>query len=173
MGVNLRLPNITGLSEKEQILQIKNYLYQLVGELQFALSGSGSASSSVVLPRQSSATVAPGTSIPYTDFVIEQGTSDGWTYRKWKKGTYEMFGEFEIEPGTSILNGSVYCTSSIAIKAPFAIKSAMVSGTAVGFYWISNGDTSGTNAVNIRIISDKTISAASITVRLHAVGTYA
>ena len=64
MGVNLRLPNITGLSEKEQILQIKNYLYQLVGELQFALSDSGSASSSVVvLPQQSSATVAPSTSI--------------------------------------------------------------------------------------------------------------
>ena len=48
MSVNLRLPKITGLSEKEQILQIKNYLYQLVGDLQFALNGSGSASNSAV-----------------------------------------------------------------------------------------------------------------------------
>lgn len=108
-----------------------------------------------------------------TDFVIEQGTSGGWTYKKWKSGTYEMFGEFEVAPGTSTLNGSVYRTGSIAIDAPFTINSAMVSGTAVGFYWISNGGTSGSNAINIRIISDKTISAATVTVRLHVVGTYA
>lgn len=48
MSANLRLPKITGLSEKEQILQIKNYLYQLVGELQFALNDSGSSSNSTV-----------------------------------------------------------------------------------------------------------------------------
>lgn len=107
------------------------------------------------------------------DFVIEQGISGGWTYKKWKHGTYEMFGEFDVAPGTSTLNSSVYRTGSIAIDAPFTISSAIVSGTAVGFYWISNGGTSGTSAVNIRIISDKTISAASITVRLHVVGTYA
>lgn len=107
-----------------------------------------------------------------TDFVIEQGTSNGWTYKKWKSGTYEMFGEFDVAPGTSTLNGSVYRTASISIPAPFTISSAMVSGSAVGFYWISNGGTSGTSGVNIRIISDKTISATTITVRLHVVGAY-
>ena len=49
MGANLRLPNITGLSEKEQILQIRNYLYQLVGDLQFELNNLNSASSDVVV----------------------------------------------------------------------------------------------------------------------------
>ena len=107
-----------------------------------------------------------------TDFVIEQGKSGGWTYKKWKSGTYEMFGEFDVAPGTSTLNGTVYRTGSIAIQAPFTISSAIVSGTAVGYYWISNGGVSGTNAVNIRIISDKTISATTVTVRLHVVGTY-
>ena len=107
-----------------------------------------------------------------TDFVVEHGVSAGWTYKKWKSGTYEMFGEFDVAPGTSTLNGTVYRTAAISIPAPFTISSAMVSGTAVGFYWLSNGGTSGTNAVNIRIISDKTISATSITVRLHVIGTY-
>ena len=37
MKYNLRLPNITGASEKEQITQLKNYLIQLVGDLQFVL----------------------------------------------------------------------------------------------------------------------------------------
>lgn len=47
--VNLRLPNINGLSEKDQISQIRTYLYQLVGELQFALNDSGSLPDSIVV----------------------------------------------------------------------------------------------------------------------------
>ena len=35
--INLRLPNITGTSEREQLSQMKSYLHQLVGELQYAL----------------------------------------------------------------------------------------------------------------------------------------
>lgn len=36
--VELRLPNITGLSEREQLAQLKSYLFQFVGQLQFALN---------------------------------------------------------------------------------------------------------------------------------------
>lgn len=35
---NLRLPNITASSQTEQLQQIKSYLYQLVQELNWALS---------------------------------------------------------------------------------------------------------------------------------------
>ena len=34
----IRLPNITGLTEKEQLAQIKSYLFQLAGQLQFELT---------------------------------------------------------------------------------------------------------------------------------------
>ena len=37
MGINLRLPNITGTTDREQITQLKSYLHQLVGELQWAM----------------------------------------------------------------------------------------------------------------------------------------
>lgn len=37
MSVNIRYPNITGLSEKEQLVQIKSYLHQLVEQLNYAL----------------------------------------------------------------------------------------------------------------------------------------
>lgn len=37
MSVNLRYPNITGKSEKEQITQIKSYLHQLVDHMNYAL----------------------------------------------------------------------------------------------------------------------------------------
>ena len=47
MSVNIRYPNITGLSDSEQLVQIKSYLYQLVEQLNYALptigSGEGTA----------------------------------------------------------------------------------------------------------------------------------
>lgn len=43
MSMNLRYPNITGLSEKEQLSQIKSFLIQLVDQLNYA-SPSDSAS---------------------------------------------------------------------------------------------------------------------------------
>ena len=38
MGFDLRLPNITGVTEREQLAQIKSYLYQMAQQLQWALS---------------------------------------------------------------------------------------------------------------------------------------
>lgn len=38
MSVELRLPNITGVTEREQLAQIKSYLQQFVPQLQWALS---------------------------------------------------------------------------------------------------------------------------------------
>lgn len=39
MSYKLSLPpNITGATEKEQLAQMKTYLYQLVGDVQFALN---------------------------------------------------------------------------------------------------------------------------------------
>jgi hypothetical protein len=46
MGIELRYPNITAHTDREQLAQLKSYLYQLVEQLQFALndqSGGGGA----------------------------------------------------------------------------------------------------------------------------------
>lgn len=109
-----------------------------------------------------------------TDFVIEQGESGGWTYKKWKGGTYEMYGIFEVKATSVETNTTLYRTNSIKVTTPFAIKDdAVVTGTGTGFYCITNGVYSNANAISIRIMSDKTISLTSaITVRLHVVGTY-
>ena len=108
-----------------------------------------------------------------TDFVIETGTKGGWTYKKWKGGTYEMFGTFDLIASSSTLNESLYRTGSITIEPPFYLKSAYVSGSAVGHYWITNGGVTSTGGITLRLMSDKTISTTNaIEVRLHVVGTY-
>ena len=117
------------------------------------------------------------TSVPETasaDYVVETGASGGWTYKKWKGGTYEMFGTFTVTPSESTLNGSLYRTNNMTIAVPFKISSAYVTGTVVGYYWITNGGISGTDKITLRLMSDKTFSTTSaIEVRLHVVGVYA
>ena len=116
------------------------------------------------------------TTVPETasvDYVIETGTSGGWTYKKWKGGTYQAFGNFYVTPTSSTLNSTLYRTDNMTIDLPFTISSAIVSGTAVGHYWITNGGISGTSAITLRLMSDKTFSTTTaIEVRLEVVGTY-
>lgn len=114
-------------------------------------------------------------SSPCADFVIETGTADGWRYKKWKGGTYEMYGVFQVTATSSDINSTLYRTNSIQIPTPFAITDdAVVTGTGAGHYWLTNGVYANANAISIRIMSDKTISlTTSVTVRLRVVGTYA
>ena len=59
--IELRLPNIKG-NDKEQLVQIRSYLYQLTEQLQWALNNiSTSTSNNVVVQPQRTATSAPST----------------------------------------------------------------------------------------------------------------
>ena len=64
MGVEIRLPNITGASEKEQLVQLKSYLYQLSQELQWAFdnidTAGGSGNGYVVNQAPRGFTASPG-----------------------------------------------------------------------------------------------------------------
>lgn len=60
--LTLRYPNITGATEKEQLMQMRNYLNQLVDELQWGLSAVNTAESAVVANTPKTAVVAPSTS---------------------------------------------------------------------------------------------------------------
>lgn len=64
MGIEIRLPNITGASEKEQLVQLKSYLYQLSEQLQWAFDNidttAGSGNGYVVNQAQRGFTASPG-----------------------------------------------------------------------------------------------------------------
>lgn len=52
MGIELRMPNITAQSEREQLVQIRSYLYQFIPQLQWALNNMDtSVASSHVAPQ--------------------------------------------------------------------------------------------------------------------------
>ena len=59
MSINIRLPNITENTERGQLLQVKSYLYQLVEQLNLALTDvERVASSAVTTAKASSAASA-------------------------------------------------------------------------------------------------------------------
>lgn len=51
-----------------------------------------------------------GTS-PVVDYVVEQGTSGIWTYRKWNSGLSECFGGLNVSPTSPNSEGSLYYKS--------------------------------------------------------------
>ena len=51
---NIRLPNITAATEKEQLMQVKSYLHQLVQELNWALNSIESGNSTATTKKTSS-----------------------------------------------------------------------------------------------------------------------
>lgn len=111
------------------------------------------------------------------DFVIEAGEKNGWTYKKWKSRTYEMFGYFTLtttEAGAE--QGSLYYSEQFAIPTPFAIDSAVVSGSALSwFIVISGGQASNDSAnnVGVRLFRPTAFDVgASMSVRLHVVGKF-
>ena len=52
MAVDIRLPHITGHTEKEQLKQISNYLFQLAEQLQWALNNADTSSHTVIIKEQ-------------------------------------------------------------------------------------------------------------------------
>ena len=86
-----------------------------------------------------------------------------------------MFGKFLVTPTESTLHKSFYRTNSISIPSPFPMSLAIVSGSVMGYGFISNGGVSDVidEGIAFRLNSDEAISTTTATdVRLSVMGTY-
>lgn len=169
MAYNVPLPKIDGLTEKEQIKQIRSYLYQQSEQLGWALNNLEKVSTVVYNMPKSLAAGERAT----VDYVTEEGESGGWSYKKWRSGGFEAFGTFERTPTVSTLLKTLYQSEEIEITLPFPIEDdAVVYGTASGRYLLGESKRLGENSISVRILSDESINTAlSVTLRLHVVGT--
>ena len=70
MSIEIRLPNITGTTEKEQLAQVKSYLYQLAQQLQWAMGYMGTSNSTAA----SVASSASESQIGLPSGVVAQST---------------------------------------------------------------------------------------------------
>ena len=70
MSIEIRLPNITGITEKEQLAQVKSYLYQLAQQLQWAMGYMGTSNNTPTKETKAS----DGSQIGLPSGVVAQST---------------------------------------------------------------------------------------------------
>lgn len=105
--------------------------------------------------------------------IIEQGESNGFTYRKWSDGTAECWGTFtktvtintmgSIGRGV-ITNGFTYPTS-LFTEPPSIL--AEVNNSAV---WTAVESDSITNIYGLYLLSHSAVASRSYTIAIHAIG---
>ena len=172
MPYNVDLPQFSG-DEKEQLSQIRNFLYRQAEQLGYALNNIDSTIGDTYTPPKSQLNTSEIMK-KFGDYVIESGTASGWSYKKWRGGTYEMHGIFEVKPTSSARSESLYITNAIAIPTPFDISAdVVVGGTVSGNRWLVDSSFATMKALSVRIMSDSDISTSdTLFLRLHAVGTF-
>ena len=112
--------------------------------------------------------------VEFADYVVEEGTLGGWKYKKWKNGTYEMHGTFDLKPAQkTFVGGGIYRSEQITIAVPFDnITTAVVSGTATNWFFLAEGSlVNGEIGVTLFIPVNYSIGRNSI-VSLHVTGEY-
>lgn len=132
MGLDFRLPNITGTTEREQIAQIRSYLYQLAPYMQwaFATIEKLSAEDKKFDPQQNIPTNITKVAADYVTAVDiknidDNDTSKGfWKYRKWRSGSVDLSGFVKITPESEEALGALgdlYCSQVINVEIPFEV----------------------------------------------------
>ena len=109
--------------------------------------------------------------VPTADYVVEQGTSGIWTYRKWNSGIAECWGSYTTTGGSGT-EGSLYWKGfltnyPIGLFIATPIAHAMLQGSWLGgilntnshskdsfagYLWTATNTSSQNFIVNIRAI---------------------
>lgn len=110
-----------------------------------------------------------------TDYVVEQGTSGIWTYRKWNSGIAECWGTYtnSIAITTSSAAYGGYRSGQIAApNFPFTFASApTITATSAngGGHWVNNIASSTTN-VKFYLSAGASSAAANRSIAFHVMG---
>lgn len=122
------------------------------------------------------------TAKPVGDYIVEQGTSGIWTYRKWNSGVAECWGRgsFTVSGSGTVWNSTVYYYGLTTIDYPFTFYSvptefASPTGATAYSYWLYKGDnTSADNttshtarygAIKVNTFSNGTVLTVSFLVQ--------
>lgn len=115
----------------------------------------------------------------FADYIVAEGTLGGWKYKKWKNGTYEMHGTFELTPTqkTTMPGATMYYTEKIEVTAPFDIETAIVSGSATNLFFLAEGSSlklSSGSGIGVVLFTPVNYSAGKkySIVSLHVTGEY-
>jgi hypothetical protein len=109
-----------------------------------------------------------------SDFVVEQGTSDGWSYRKWNSGVAEVWGKSAgALQGVSSVNGIYHGYVIVTIPVLFIDKPDIVTYSAYatsGYDFCGKVVISSATSFNAYVLSLSNLAGQRATIFAHAVG---
>lgn len=84
-------------------------------------------------------------------WVVETGTEDGWTYKKYSDKTFEAWTNRNLSVTSSTSGGNIWYSNVITVDFPFGIVNAAVSGTFnTEMVWLANTSL-GAKSLSFRI----------------------
>ena len=118
---------------------------------------------------------ALGASLENVDYIVEEGTSGVWTYRKWNSGVIEAWFTGTVSCGSTSAAGSVY-RSSFTLAIPSGIFTAtptkciiQMSQTTTAPFSIFGVPSSTTNINGRCFRATSSTSAYSMTITAYVV----
>lgn len=94
--------------------------------------------------------------LPIADYIVEQGTSDGWTYRKWNSGIAECWCNISESFAMTNALGSVYYgqkSYSISSLGFNAIGDIQVTGNCAAYYVTTKVESYSTTSLTLTALS--------------------
>lgn len=86
------------------------------------------------------------------DYIKEQGTASGWSYRKWNSGIYECWRTISTSPNINTAWGNQYCGIVSAINYPVTFsekpEEVVTLGTTQDFWGMLSPNGDNTKAVS-------------------------
>ena len=116
---------------------------------------------------------------PIADYVIQQGTSGIWTYRKWKSGVAECWGQYTFTTTCQTAWGVLYESDAVSPPSfPFTFASAPqvhvnpANGTYAMFVEMGTGTTGPTTTSpgKIYVVRPKSQASGSYKVSIYVIG---
>lgn len=113
-------------------------------------------------------------------YIVEQGASDIWTYRKWSDGTAECWGNLTGSVSSWAQWGSLYYSTRIANKAfptnlfnAVPTVSATIQGASQDVFLCTNGSADATQTSGFYLMRPANATATTYTIGLYARGKWA
>lgn len=106
------------------------------------------------------------------DYIVEQGTSGNWTYRKYASGYGDLWWRGTVTPTSYTAVGSMVYTNIIRLSMPFGVTgNVAVTGTGDNLHILTNVDWSYANkTVSFRLLRAASMTLGEQVVALRVVG---
>ena len=111
-------------------------------------------------------------SYPMMDFVVEQGTSGGWTYQKYASGYADLWWRGDVTPTSYTNEGSMVYTNILNLTMPFGVTgNVVVTGTCDNLHILCNtGWDFANKTVSFRLLRVAALKLGPQTVSLRVTG---